>query len=1026
MLAFWAEDRTFAASVDQRAAGEDGALEYVFYDGPPFANGLPHYGNLLTGYVKDAVPRYQTMRGYRVERRFGWDCHGLPAEMEAERELGISGHAAIHQLGIARFNEYCRTSVLRYTSEWRRYVTRQARWVDLENDYKTMDLDFMETTLWVFKQLYDRGLVYEGFRVLPYCYECETPLSNFETRFDDSTREREDPAVTVLFALDPMPADPGPTRLLVWTTTPWTLPSNLALAVNPDLEYAVFSEHGTRYVLGAARVDEYAPQLANAERVETIRGSTLVGRTYTPLLPFFTATPNAFQVLGADIVTEAEGTGILHVAPGFGEDDQRLGESVGIPVVCPVDDQGRFTAEVPTYHGQHVFDANSAITRDLKAAGSLVRQETYAHNYPHCWRSRNPLIYRAVSSWFVRVSSLRPQMLELNSQIEWIPAHIRDGLFANWLENARDWSVSRTRFWGAPIPIWRSDDPAYPRVDVYGSLDELERDFGVRPTDLHRPGIDELTRPNPDDPTGRSTMRRVPEVLDCWFESGAMPMGQVHYPFENAEWFENHFPADFIVEYIPQYRAWFFYLLVMSTALFDRPPFRRCVAHGIVLGNDGRKMSKSLGNSPDPDAAFGTYGSDALRWLLLSSPVLRGGDVLVEDRAIAEVVRTVLNPLWSAWHFFTLYARTDDIRATWRTDASGVLDRYLLGKARQLVESTTAQMDAADLSGACASISSFLDAMNNWYIRRSRSRFWRAGEDSDKTDAFDTLSTVLEVACRVAAPLLPLVGESIWRGLTGERSVHLTDWPDAGSLPRDDGLVADMDLVREVCSAARSLRRSHGLRIRLPLPSLTVAAPDASRLARYRDLITDEVNVKDLVLTDAVDSVAERVLQVVPAAIGPRLGPRTQSVLAAAREGSYTIGNDGTVEVAGETLSGDEFAIRLVPKDEHNARVLGSGRAVVVLDPAVTADLEEEGLARDVVRAANVARREAGLDVADRIHLWVQGPQPIAHAVERHRAYIAAETLAVSLELGSGSEDAFSHEAKIDETAVTIRLKRSA
>ena len=536
----WREQSTFFESIARREA--EGADEFVFYDGPPFANGLPHYGHLLTGYVKDAVPRYQTMRGQVVHRRFGWDCHGLPAEVEAERELGISGHPEINAFGIAAFNDVCRTSVLRYTAEWRRYVERQARWVDFENDYKTLDLDYMESVMWAFKSLWAKGLIYEGFRVLAYCWRCETPLSNTETRMDDVYRDRRDPALTVAFELD------SGERLLAWTTTPWTLPANLALAVGPDLEYAVVERDGVRYVLAAARLAAYAEEFPD-EPVETVRGSELVGRRYRPLFDFFADTPNAFQVLGADFVSTEEGTGIVHLAPGFGEEDQQACNAVGIPTVVPMDEHGRYTADVAPWAGQHVFDANPHVTEQLREQGAVLRAETYDHSYPHCWRCEQPLVYRAISSWFVEVTKFRERMVELNEQITWVPDHLKHGSFGKWLENARDWSISRNRFWGSPIPVWRSDDPAYPRVDVYGSLAELEADFGVAVTDLHRPMIDELVRPNPDDPTGRSMMRRVPEVLDCWFESGSMPFAQVHYPFENRDWFEDHFPGDFIVEY---------------------------------------------------------------------------------------------------------------------------------------------------------------------------------------------------------------------------------------------------------------------------------------------------------------------------------------------------------------------------------------------------------------------------------------------------------------------------------------------
>ncbi|MGH9123724.1 MAG: isoleucine--tRNA ligase [Acidimicrobiales bacterium] len=1001
ILASWAERKTFESSVAGRPGG---ANEYVFYDGPPFANGLPHYGHLFTGFVKDTVPRYQTMRGHRVERRFGWDCHGLPAETEAEKELGVSGRGPITAYGIDRFNDCCRRSVLRYTHEWERYVTRQARWVDFENDYKTMDISYMESVMWAIKTLWQKGLLYEGYRVLPYCWECETPLSNFETRQDNAYRDRQDPAVTVAFALDGDPAE----VLWVWTTTPWTLPSNLALAVGAEIEYAVFESGSGRVILAEAVVEHYQKELGESQRVGTVLGADLVGRRYQPLFPYFRETPNAFVVLAADFVTTGEGTGVVHLAPGFGEDDQKACEAAGIPVICPVDDRARFTTEVPDYREMQVFDANTPIIRDLRARAVLVRHDSYNHSYPHCWRTDTPLIYKAVSSWFVRVIAFRDRMLVHNQEITWVPGHVRDGSFGKWLENARDWSISRNRFWGSPIPVWKSDDPDFPRIDVYGSLDELESDFGVRPDNLHRPFVDQLTRPNPDDPSGRSTMRRVTDVLDCWFESGSMPFAQVHYPFENEAWFDTHFPGDFIVEYIGQTRGWFYTLHVLATALFDRPAFRTCMAHGILLGDDANKMSKRLRNYPDPEAMFVRYGADAMRWFLLSSAVLRGGDMSVKEAGIRDAVRSAIHPLWNAWYFLVLYANADGVTADCaRTSASGVLDRYVLAKLYQAVVAVTEAMDRYDISGATGAIEGFLDALTNWYIRRSRDRFWGTSASAsspgdgagDQQDAFDTLATVLEVLCRAAAPLLPLISEAVWRGLTGGDSVHLCDWPEPATLPADDALVAVMDRVRQVCSAAHSIRKARGLRARLPLASLTVAAEDAAALAPFEDLIKDEVNVKSLRLTNDVGDVADQVLTVVFKVAAPRLGPLTQKAAAAARAGDWELLDEGRARVGPVQLAPGEWDLRLTPGDAELSRVLPGDDGVVVLDVSLTAELEAEGHARDVVRIIQQARRDLGLRVSDRIHVQLVAPADVGAALKSHRIWVSQQVLAVSLEI---------------------------
>ena len=992
VLGYWKDDETFQASIDRNPVGDNGGGEFVFYDGPPFANGLPHYGHLLTGYVKDVVPRYQTMRGKHVERRFGWDTHGMPAEYEAEKQLGITQKHEIDELGIEKFNEACRTSVLQYTDQWREYVTRQARWVDFDNDYKTLDLDYMESVMWAFKALWDKGLIYEGFRVLWYCWRCQTPLSNTETKMDDAYRDRQDPAVTVALRLT------SGEKALVWTTTPWTLPSNLAAAVHPDVDYVtVVGADGDKYLLAEARVAAYARELGEEpEVVARYKGSDLVGKKYLPPFDFFLGRENAHQVLTADYVTTDDGTGIVHIAPAFGEDDKVVTDAAGIEVVVPVGPDGKFTAEAGPYAGVHVFEANKQIIRDLREAGLLLRHETYDHPYPHCWRCNNPLIQRALSAWFVAVTQFKDRMVELNQQINWVPGHIKDGQFGKWLENARDWNISRNRYWGSPLPVWTSDNPEFPRTDVYGSLDELERDFGVRPDNLHRPFIDELTRPNPDDPSGKSTMRRIPDVLDCWFESGSMSFAQVHYPFENAEWFENHYPGDFIVEYNGQTRGWFYTLHVLATALFDRPAFRDCVAHGIVLGDDGQKMSKSLKNYPDVNEVFDRDGSDAMRWFLMASPILRGGDLVVTERGIRDAVRQAVLPLWNSWYFLALYSNASGREGTWRTDSAHVLDRYALAKTHDLVRDVQAAMDVYDISGACQLVREYLEVLTNWYVRRSRQRFW----DGDQ-DAIDTLHTVLEVVTRVTAPLLPYTTEVVWRGLTGGRSVHLTDFPSVSDLPADDALVAAMDEVRDVCSTALSLRKANKLRVRLPLARLTVASPVAGTLEDFVEIVRDEVNVKEVSLSTDVDAYGQFQLVVNARAAGPRLGPNVQKVIKAVKSGDWSE-VDGRVVAAGVELFEGEYEQRLVATDPAATAALPGGAGVVVLDTVVTPALEAEGVARDLVRVVQQARKDAQLDVSDRITLTLELPDAVRSAVEPHLEFVRSETLTSSVVFGEG------------------------
>ena len=1020
VLEYWKQDGTFQASIDQR----EGAPEWVFYDGPPFANGLPHYGHLLTGYAKDLFPRFQTMRGKQVHRRFGWDTHGLPAELEAMRQLGITEKSQIEDMGIAVFNAKARESVLEYTHEWQEYVTRQARWVDFENDYKTLDVTFMESVIWAFKQLHTKGLAYEGYRVLPYCWHDETPLSNHELRMDDDVyKMRQDQSVTVTFPLVGEKAEAlGLTgvKALAWTTTPWTLPTNLALAVGPDIPYAVVqsADGVSEYLLAQDSVDSYKKELGygadddaweHARKTGPILGRDLEGVHYDRLWDYYAdtdewGTENAWQILVADYVATGEGTGIVHQAPAYGEDDQLVCAAAGIPVILSVDDGGKFLPNITDVAGLQVFEANKPLIQKLRADERLFQVKSYEHSYPHCWRCRNPLIYKAVSSWFVKVPEFRDRMGELNQEINWVPDNVKDGQFGKWIGNARDWSISRNRYWGSPIPVWKSDNPAYPRIDVYGSLAELEADFGTLPLnekgepDLHRPYIDDLTRPNPDDPTGASTMRRIEDVLDVWFDSGSMPFAQVHYPFENQEFFEAHNPADFIVEYIGQTRGWFYLLHVLSTALFDRPAFKNVISHGIVLGSDGQKMSKSLRNYPDVNEVFDRDGADAMRWFLMSSSVIRGGNLVVTEEGIREGVRQLLLPLWSTYYFFTLYANADRYEASSRPEAlegvENVLDRYILAKTGELVDAVTIDLENLDSPVAANKLRDFADVLTNWYVRRSRDRFWQGDKN-----AFDTLYTVLETVSRVAAPLIPLVADEMWRGLTGGRSVHLENWPDARQYPHDEALVEQMDYVREIASAGLALRKSRNLRVRLPLARLTVVTARTDWFEGVEAILREELNVKDvtfLASADPGDFGITQKLTVNARALGPRLGKQVQQVIQAAKAGNWVATGVSIVEVDGIELYEGEFDLELEASDESSAiAFLGDG-GFVLLDTAMTPALLGEGFARDVIRAVQDTRKAAGLDVSDRIVLSVTGEKRLDIGVLGLFAEtIAGETLAV-------------------------------
>ena len=1008
ILKFWGKDETFNKTLNKGQSSE-----FVFYDGPPFANGLPHYGHLLTGFVKDIIPRFQTMLGNKVDRRFGWDCHGLPAEMESEKELGVSGRAEIIKFGVGNFNDHCQKSVMKYTQEWEKSVNRQARWVDFDNDYKTMDISYMESVIWAFKELWKKGLVYEKDRVMPYSWKAETPISNFETRLDDSYREREDPAVTVKFNLSEKSEYPN-TSILIWTTTPWTLPSNLAVAVNKELDYLLISNGSENLIIGEFALSKYENELTEFKIEKKMVGSDLVGLEYSPVFKYFEKQPNAFRILPAEFVNTEEGTGIVHMAPGFGEDDQTICEENNIKTVCPVDSRGQFTSEVSDYSGQLVFDSNPKIIKKLKLEGYLVKHENYKHNYPHSWRTDEPLIYKTLNSWYVEVSKFRDNMVENNQKINWIPDHIKEGAFGNWLAGARDWSISRNRFWGTPIPVWKSDDPNYPRIDVYGSLDEIESDFGVRPKNLHRPYIDELTRPNPDDPSGKSTMRRVEEVFDCWFESGSMPFAQVHYPFENKEWFESHFPADFIVEYIAQTRGWFYTLMVLSTALFDKPPFLNAIGHGVVVDEKGLKLSKRLNNYPEPEAVWKNFGADALRWFLVSSPILRGQNLMMDSTGsgIDSSLRQVIVPLWNSVYFFNLYCNLENYKPNIIYKANLPIDKYILSKSKRASLDVKDYLSNYDITGACGVISEFIDTLNNWYIRRSRNRFWAKADTASATDAYDTLYTVLNILLKIIAPLSPLVSEKLFMNLNDGKSVHLEDWPDVSGIEPNDKLIEEMDIIRKVVSTSLSIRKINKIRVRQPLNMLKIQSDEGEWIENYFELIKEEVNIKNINIEKIKNSQNSVQLKINPRMLGPRIGKKVQECIQLAKAGKWKEEN-GVVIVGDFELEEGEYDIETMINDDPSSQLIEGTNFIIELDLSIDEVLRKEGIARDLIRAVQNTRREKGLDVSDFIRINISGDKDLIDSVNQNLEFFKNQILAKEV-IFDDKDNEFDFEEKLN------------
>ena len=863
VLAYWQENKTFQKSLEIRRDAE----EFRFYDGPPFATGTPHYGHILAGILKDAIPRYQTMKGKLVYRNFGWDCHGLPIENIVEKKLGISGKKDIEdKIGIHDFNEQCRANVMTYVDEWRKVVDRTGRWVDMDNDYKTMDATFMESVWWVFKSVYDKGLIYEDYRVVPYCVRCNTPLSNFEV--NQGYEDKQDKTVTVKFKVK----DTASKFVLAWTTTPWTLPANIGLAVGADIEYVeVLDNGGETYILAKDRLSSYYKNEEDYKLLNTYPGTCLVGLEYEPLFDDFVKMneagtlpkgyeigENAYHVILGHHVTTESGTGVVHIAPAYGEDDFIIGKKEKLGFVSSIDATG-LVEYLGEYNGQYVFDFNETVIRRLKDTKQLVHLGNIVHSYPHCYRCQNPLIYRAISSWYLDVESIKDRMVAHNKKVRWVPESIKYGRFGKWLEGARDWNISRNRYWGSAIPVWKSEDGETELcVGSIKELYELNKDYGQiyeeggkyyytdtkQEVDIHRHFVDNITLTDPK--TGKK-MTRIPEVLDCWFESGSMPYASVHYPFENDDCFK--FPAEFIAEGQDQTRGWFYTLLVLSTALFDNTPFMNVIVNGMLLAEDGKKMSKSLRNYTDPSIIMDTSGADAMRFYMFSSGAVKSEDLKFADSGVEEVVKKVVLPLWNAYTFFSTYANIDNYDESKAPTGKSTdpLDRWILSKYAHLIADVTRAFDAYELDAVTRPIVTFLDDLTNWYIRRSRRRFWRGENDTNKLHAYHTLFTVLTGVTKVMAPMTPFITEEVFRNLTGRESVHLEDFPVADSEDLKNEVLDQMDRARAIVTLGLALRGTKKIRVRQPLASLTIGeALDEY----YMDIIREEVNVKEVKVDD--------------------------------------------------------------------------------------------------------------------------------------------------------------------------------
>lgn len=961
MLNYWDNNKTFEKSLQNKENGD-----VSFFDGPPFPTGKPHHGTVLVSFIKDMIARYHTMNGHSVPRVWGWDCHGLPVETQVEKILEINDKKEIEsKIGIAKFNEECRNVVSNNNDSWREYVKEMCRWVDYDNAYKTMNVPFMESVLWAFKESYNKGLIYQDYRVTPYCYRCETALSISDTRESDSTRPRQDTWCIAKFKTEEV-INNKPVYLLAWTTTPWTLFSNMALAVNVEFDYAYVEVENEVYVLGNAVLNKYEKILGeNPNVLKTCKGADLIGTSYEPLTNYFKNKKNegAFRVIKANFVELDEGVGIVHIAPAFGEDDYWTCKENKVPLVCPVDEKGCYTDDITEFKGQNVMEANMNVLRFLKDSGKVILDGSIVHNYPHCWRCKTPLIYKAMDAWYFSIEKIKDRLIEENEKINWVPETVKHGRFGNWLNNARDWNISRNRYWSTPIPVWECD--CCHNREVLGSIDEIEKASGVKLTDLHRQYMDEVKY----NCSCGGTMVRVPEVLDCWFESGSVPFASKHYPFENKDWFDNYFPADFIVEYTGQIRCWFYYLHVLSVALFDRPAYKNCIVHGTLLAKDGKKLSKSSKNYTDPMELMKNYGTDAFRLYLFRSNAIIMNDLFFEDDGIKNQIQQVLLPLYNCTSFFNSYAILDKFEPNEVVlpNSDNELDKWILAKLYETEKEVTSSLNNYQIDNYVEPIVDLINGLSSWYLRRSRRRFWSSEFTKDKQNAYETTYYVLVNICKLLAPVAPVISEYLYKNLTNEESVHLSSWCNIPDSYKDEDILKDTDVVQRIISLTRNLREKENIKIRQPLSRIDVAfTKDYSSIVNnFKTTICEEINVKDINILNNVDDIADT--QYLPnfKTLGSRYGSNMKDIANLIKNKDFKYDNNQYILSNNEVLNEDDVIIRYSSKS--NDIVANDNEIVLKLDTLLTDELKEEGLAREIVRNIQDTRKNLGLEINDRI-----------------------------------------------------------